>query len=60
MISKNLKKIIRKSKKQPQMPEQQLLQSLIFPRVFLKLQNWVNFTSIFLHLKVFSVFIIIN
>ena len=39
MISKNLKKIFRKSKKQPQMPEQQLLQSLIFPRVFLKLQN---------------------
>ena len=60
MISKNVKKIFRKSKKQPQMPEQQLLQSLIFPRVFLKLQNWVNFTSIFLHLKVFSVFIIIN
>ena len=42
---------------QPQMPELQFLERLIFPRALKKLENWVNF-SFSSHLKFFSVYII--
>ena len=29
------------------MPELQFLKTLIFPRALLKLQNWVNFSNLF-------------
>ena len=30
------------------MPELQFLKTLIFPRALLKLQNWVNFSNLFI------------
>ena len=36
------------------MPELQFLKTLIFPRAIYKLQNWVNFSIVYL--KLFSAF----
>ena len=39
------------------MPKAAIIKNVIFPRAYLKLQKWVNF-SFFFYLKFFSVYII--